>query len=131
MVYADPPYTTDQYSRYYHLYETLLLYDYPEAVGVGRYRPDRSVSSFSLASAVAESMERLIRGAAAIESDLVLSYPTHGLLGDSRMWLSEMMKKHYHRVPEIVEVAHQHSTMGASKGDAKNIVTEVVYWGRF
>ena len=26
VIYADPPYTRDQYSRYYHLYETLLKY---------------------------------------------------------------------------------------------------------
>ena len=27
IIYADPPYTDDQYSRFYHLYETALLYD--------------------------------------------------------------------------------------------------------
>jgi adenine-specific DNA-methyltransferase len=32
LVYADPPYTEDQYSRYYHVYETLYLYDYPDSV---------------------------------------------------------------------------------------------------
>lgn len=35
LVYADPPYTSDQYSRYYHIYETLILYDYPAARGRG------------------------------------------------------------------------------------------------
>lgn len=44
VVYADPPYTADQYSRYYHLYETLILYDYPSARGRGLYRDDRAVS---------------------------------------------------------------------------------------
>ena len=39
IVYADPPYGKDQYSRYYHVLETLVNYDYPEATGVGRYRP--------------------------------------------------------------------------------------------
>src|ERR1700734_43096 len=29
VIYADPPYTDDQYSRYYHMFETLILYDYP------------------------------------------------------------------------------------------------------
>ena len=48
VIYADPPYTDDQYSRYYHLYETLLYYDYPEALGTGRYRPDRFRSQYSL-----------------------------------------------------------------------------------
>ncbi|MDO8263889.1 MAG: DNA adenine methylase [Gallionella sp.] len=31
VVYADPPYTKDQYSRYYHIWETLVKYDYPAA----------------------------------------------------------------------------------------------------
>jgi adenine-specific DNA-methyltransferase len=60
VIYADPPYTADQYSRYYHLYETLLQYDYPESSGIGRYRPDRFVSRFSLKTTVADAFERLI-----------------------------------------------------------------------
>lgn len=28
-VYLDPPYTRDEYSRYYHVLETLIRYDYP------------------------------------------------------------------------------------------------------
>ena len=35
VVYADPPYTRDQFSRYYHLYETLIQYDYPTSSGSG------------------------------------------------------------------------------------------------
>jgi adenine-specific DNA-methyltransferase len=41
VIYADPPYTDDQYSRFYHLLETLLLYDYPLVSGAGLYRPGR------------------------------------------------------------------------------------------
>ncbi|WP_177325206.1 DNA adenine methylase [Pseudomonas umsongensis] len=29
-VYLDPPYTRDEYSRYYHILETLVRYDYPK-----------------------------------------------------------------------------------------------------
>jgi adenine-specific DNA-methyltransferase len=35
VVYADPPYTRDHYSRYYHLLETLVLYDYRTRLGRG------------------------------------------------------------------------------------------------
>jgi adenine-specific DNA-methyltransferase len=41
VIYADPPYSRAQYSRYYHVLETLVLYDYPESTGKGRYRGDR------------------------------------------------------------------------------------------
>ncbi|WP_209443022.1 DNA adenine methylase [Herbaspirillum frisingense] len=32
-VYFDPPYTRDEYSRYYHVLETLVRYDYPDVSG--------------------------------------------------------------------------------------------------
>lgn len=34
VVYADPPYTYDHYSRFYHLYESLVRYDYPASAGI-------------------------------------------------------------------------------------------------
>jgi adenine-specific DNA-methyltransferase len=33
MVYIDPPYTREEYSRYYHVLETLVRYDYPSVSG--------------------------------------------------------------------------------------------------
>lgn len=34
LVYIDPPYNSRQYSRFYHLYETLIKWDMPELYGV-------------------------------------------------------------------------------------------------
>jgi adenine-specific DNA-methyltransferase len=36
VVYFDPPYRRDEYSRYYHVLETLVNYNYPGAEGTGR-----------------------------------------------------------------------------------------------
>jgi adenine-specific DNA-methyltransferase len=36
LVYVDAPYTRDEYSRYYHVLETLVTYAYPESIGIGR-----------------------------------------------------------------------------------------------
>jgi adenine-specific DNA methylase len=36
LVYLDPPYTRDEYSRYYHVLETLVQYSYPSVEGAGR-----------------------------------------------------------------------------------------------
>ena len=80
IIYADPPYTSDHYSRYYHLYETLLLYDYPSSEATGRYRPDRFFSRYSIKTEVEAAMDRLIADCAKIGSRLVLSYPERGLL---------------------------------------------------
>jgi adenine-specific DNA methylase len=40
LVYLDAPYTREEYSRYYHVLETLVKYNYPSAVGKGRI-PDK------------------------------------------------------------------------------------------
>lgn len=127
VVYADPPYTSDQYSRYYHLYETLVLYDYPAAVGKGRYRIDRSVSDFCLTTRVSKAFDTLINNCADIGADLVLSYPTNGLLDNSREIIPQKIRERYGREPQVLEIEHQHSTMGASKGPGKKNVTEVIY----
>ncbi|WP_158611068.1 DNA adenine methylase [Aurantiacibacter spongiae] len=130
VVYADPPYTADQYSRYYHLYETAILYDYPAARGRGLYRDNRPVSQFSHASKVRASIEQLIARTSRLKADLILSYPADGLLPSSRSQIGEMIKEHFGRPPEVFPIFHNHSTMGASKGDAKRQVTELLYRAR-
>jgi len=127
VVYADPPYTNDQYSRYYHLYETLIMYDYPTSSGVGRYRPDRAVSRFSLKGHVSSAIEGLINAVASLGADMVMSYPANGLLAKSADIIPDMMADKFRRVAIPIELKHVHSTMGGSKGEAQNDVTEIVY----
>lgn len=127
VVYADPPYTADQYSRYYHLYETLILYDFPAARGRGLYRDNRAVSFYSYATKVKTGIDKLIGSTARLGADLILSYPSNGLLPNSREQISAMILEHFGHQPEIVPLFHSHSTMGASKGQAKHQVTELLY----
>lgn len=130
LVYADPPYTSDQYSRYYHIYETVIFYDYPAARGRGLYRDDRAMSSFSYSTKVRGVIERLISSVRSIGADLILSYPSNGLLPDSRTQIVDMVRRHYGRDPDVVPLAHSHSTMGASKGNATHRVVEILYRAR-
>ena len=127
VIYADPPYTSDHYSRYYHLYETLLLYDYPQSEGTGRYRPDRFVSPFSLKTEVHGAMDRLIADCAEIGSRLVLSYPERGLLPDARQSISSMIRKHFGSAASVVRLDHFHSSLGGSKGQEKYQVKELIF----
>jgi len=127
VVYADPPYTKDQYSRYYHVYETAVHYDYPSCSGAGLYRPDRATSPFSLSSRVEEAMDELIAAVARIGSCLVLSYPQEGLLRNSTEVIPKMIRKHFGCGPDNFCISHQHSTMGASKGASAHDVVEVIY----
>lgn len=127
IIYADPPYTNDQYSRYYHLLETALLYDYPSTGGKGLYRESRFRSSFSLSKEVESSFERMIAAAAKVGSSLMISYPSNGLLPDSLQKIPEMMADNFLHVLDPVIIPHKHSTLGASKGREKEDVEECIF----
>jgi len=127
IIYADPPYTSDHYSRYYHLYETLLKYDYPPSNGIGRYRPDRFASHFSTKSKVREAVDNLIAASAQLGSVLVLSYPGSGLLPEAEAAITSMIKRHYGNGGEIARLVHSHSSLGASKGSQNYAVNELIF----
>lgn len=130
VIYADPPYTTDHYSRYYHVLETLIHYDYPPAIGKGRYRPDRFTTPFSLKSKVVDAFGQLAKGVAKYGAELILSYPTNGLLLETNTSPREILFKYFSNVRVLLEIPHSHSTMGASKGAAKSETTEMIYWAQ-
>lgn len=84
--YADPPYTRDHYSRYYHVLETMCLWDEPKlSTSTGRlskgttlsrgfYRSDRHQSPFCIKSRAPQAFERMFAGVSRFGAPLVLSY---------------------------------------------------------
>ncbi len=46
IVYIDPPYNSRQYSRFYHVLETLTLWDNPKVEGVALKRPEENMSDY-------------------------------------------------------------------------------------
>lgn len=84
VVYADPPYTRDHYSRFYHSLETIALGDDPSITmsnlgggGVqsrGGYRAGRHQSPFCIKSEAPAAFSALFSGVAALRVPLVLSY---------------------------------------------------------
>jgi len=130
VVYADPPYTQDHYSRYYHLLDTLVLYDYPRVTAKARYRPDRLASAFGLRSRVANALDRLVRSSYELGSDIILSYPVGGLASKVGIDIVDVVKRHYCKLDVVRAVAHQHSTMGASKGNVRSNVSEQIIMAR-
>jgi adenine-specific DNA-methyltransferase len=92
--YADPPYTRDHYSRYYHVLETMCLRDRPTVSTTkirtggesrpsrGAYRSNRHQSPFSIKSQAPAAFDALFGGVRKIGAGLVLSYsPTRGMSG--------------------------------------------------
>lgn len=125
-VYADPPYTKDQYSRFYHLYESLYRYDFPDARGAGRTRSDRATTGFARKSAVGAAFHSLCRGVARMDVPLVLSYPSSGLLEQAGTSTHSLLSQYFAEV-EVLEFDARHSTMGGSTGSSKKATTERLY----
>lgn len=84
IIYADPPYTRDHYSRFYHALETIALRDDPNistntAHGItqpsrGVYRLERHQSPFCIRSRAPEAFGRMFAAISAADLPLVLSY---------------------------------------------------------
>ena len=84
VVYADPPYTRDHYSRFYHVLETMCLGDHPKlsrtnlngghSVSRGAYREDRHQSPFCIRSQAPSAFDDLFKSVAGLGANLVLSY---------------------------------------------------------
>lgn len=82
--YADPPYTIDHYSRFYHILESIALYDYPElammnkskvgnVIMKGLYRVERYQSPFCIPSKAKVAFTNLFKGASRFNCPLLLS----------------------------------------------------------
>ncbi len=74
LVYADPPYCFVHYSRFYHILETFVLYDYPPIKYEGRYRDDRYQSPFCIATKVGSAFSIMFEHLREQQCGLVLSY---------------------------------------------------------
>lgn len=128
LVYADPPYTKDQYSRYYHVYETLLRYDFPGAAGEGRTPPEhvRATSAFSTKRKVVQAFTDLFDAVADLKAPLILSYPSTGLLVDAGGTVADLAAARL-KIETIESFGAEHSTLGASKGTKTKRATENLY----
>jgi len=88
VIYADPPYFKEHYSRYYHVLDTFVLYDYPELTynkrmqqtTVGRYRDNRIVSDFGKKSLVHKAFDDLCDSCIKYGSKLAISYASSSLV---------------------------------------------------
>lgn len=87
VVYADPPYTRDHYSRFYHVLETLCLRDSPTVsrtkiggslrLSRGLYREQRHQSPFCIRSQAPQAFKTLFDKVSKLGASLVLSYSPH------------------------------------------------------
>lgn len=92
LYYLDPPYTAQQYSRFYHILETLVTYDFPQmlkdgSITTGLYPSGRFKSAFSSRSKAAVAFGAILHNAKKGGTSLLISYSASSpnSVGNARM----------------------------------------------
>ncbi len=125
VVYADPPYTRDHYSRFYHVLETMSLGDEPfdpndplAGSNRGRYRSVRHQSPFSIRSQAPSAFERMFSLASERGIPIVVSYSPYMAGGHPRMMgileIIDLGKQHFKSVREVTIEQAVHSKLNRS-----------------
>ena len=112
LVYADPPYFKEHYSRYYHVLNTVCLYDYPamainpqtHELSIGRYREDRSVSDFGKRAKALGAFKTLITKCSQAGAWLMISYSDNSIVDISD--LLSLAEEYYDVLTKKVELSH-------------------------
>lgn len=114
IVYADPPYSSVHYSRFYHAIETLVKYDYPTVKYKGRYREDRHQSPFGKRTEVNNAFRILFENVKARDSHIILSYSDNGMISQDEILKigNSIFGNSYQN--EVWTREHVHSKMGRS-----------------
>ena len=88
LVFIDPPYSGVQYSRFYHVLETIARGVCDKVTGVGRYPPfkDRPQSAFSNKSQSVSALQELFEALASTGATVIFTFPSgecsNGLSGE-------------------------------------------------
>jgi adenine-specific DNA-methyltransferase len=115
LVIVDPPYSSVQYSRFYHVLETVVRGRSSTVNGIGRYPPlhERPQSDFSKKTSSRQALEHLITALSVSGATIILTFPneqcSNGLSGDI---IREVVGAYYNSEEKIV--AQTFSTLGGN-----------------
>ena len=112
--YLDSPYSGEQYSRFYHILETIVKYDNPIVSYKAKYRNDRFMSGFCYKSKVSKEFENIIKFCKQNNSNLVISYSNKGVIDCEK--LEDLCRKYYENV-DIKTYDYKHSTQGKGNNE--------------
>jgi adenine-specific DNA methylase len=115
LVVVDPPYSAVQYSRFYHVLETLALGQRVTVSGRGRYPPpsQRPQSDFSKKTTSQAAFEKLLGRLGEAKASVIVTFPagtcSNGVSGDDVVATA----KQWFRVEER-EITGRFSTLGGN-----------------
>lgn len=117
--YIDTPYTGEQYSRFYHVLETICKYDNPELEFKGKYRKDRYMSDFSLRAKVKDEFKYMLKFLSDNNKKVVLSYSNKALIPvDELEFIISKIFKHV----KLNKVEYTHSTQGKGNNNLDEVI---------
>lgn len=131
VVYADPPYTRDHYSRFYHVLETICLKDFPEIsttkikgnidLSKALYREERHQSPFCIKSKASDAFEMMFDKISKINASLVLSYSPfdESVKSHPRVMtidkITELGSKYFNNISQVCPGGFVHSKFNNSE----------------
>lgn len=134
-VYADPPYTRDHYSRFYHVLETMCLRDNPEVSTVrvrgatrlsrGMYRLERHQSPFSIIGSARHAFSALFDGVRSLDVPLLLSYSPNEAAAGGRArvlgleTIEALAQEHFSEVRFLNVQPHSHNKFNSRELNAR------------
>ncbi len=144
-VYADPPYTRDHYSRFYHVLETMALRDDPAVATTtirtngkprlsrGLYRQERHQSPFCIPSKAYAAFQKLFHRVSIRRVPLLLSYSPYSITTGNRprlLTIEDLMSlaKRYFRKIDITSLdgVHHNKFNLASRNIAVDYAAEAL-----
>jgi len=130
LIYADPPYTAQQYSRFYHVLEIAATHTVPNLQNIagrvtsGLYNISQYKSPFCSRVAAKPAFEALVSASLASGASLALSYSSSSKrsTGNARMIeLQELIgicKQHYGSCNvDVIELAHAYRSFNSQQNN--------------
>ena len=111
IIYIDPPYTNAHYSRFYHILETLVSYNYPKIEFNGRYSSDRYQSPFCQKKNAYNEFSKMINLCASSKKKVIISYSDTDQCLISYNEIKEICEKYYSSV-EIKKINYLYRNLG-------------------
>lgn len=127
-VYFDPPYTRDEYSRYYHTLETLVRYDYPVVKGKPSIPRPRDGGRFSsefctrFTSQVEDAIVQVIEKCFDLGWSCLWSYSNTGVVMTNRV-----LERLHDRIGQIEIFVMDHAYKAQGKQKAKAVKEYAVF----
>lgn len=131
LVFIDPPYSSVQYSRFYHVLETMARGDTKISIeGVGRYPSidDRPQSQFSNIGEAKEALKSLIQKLAEKKCTVIFTFPSgeasNGLSGE----YIKQVAGEFFKVEDYTTINGRFSTLGGNNEgrDARQTSSELI-----